>query len=691
MVAPSPGISRALIVAFACLLSLPFIHQPLHLDDYFYVDIAENVLHNPLFAQDMPYVFEGQHFQDLASHSHAPFVSYYIALAMVSLPDSLGEEAKLHLAFVIFPIIIGLSAYSLARAFSPHPLLVALLIQATPVVMVNSHTLMADVPALAFWLLALCGFHKWFTQGKSRHLALCVLASILATFTSYQSLSLVLLFALYAWLKGRTDRGVVLACALPILFVVAWFVFGYAHYGRFLPLNTASFAAGRGMFAPQQIAERIVAILAYIGATTLFPVGYLLVCLPWLRGRALALSLLASLGLVQVFAPDYTLYEKGMLVLFLWAALALSARIILSGISAWRRKEGASRDAETLFIASWFGLVFVYCVIVFFTSTARYALPLVPPAVIFVSREARRLLATGRMALIGLLAATLGQGTALSISDLQFAKIYTQIVGDVKLKYQGLPGKIWYGGEWGFRHYMKRAGFELIASDAGSPPVRGGDLIVLPQLASPYRLAQDLESMLIKVEERQYKPRWPLRLLDEGSHAGFHSVHWGLLPYSFSDANLEGLKVYQVSILSEKLPAALPTSGGTPEPYPTLVMEGGERKLALLGGVPMHITYEMMLPHAAKMTFGVRTLDESMRARIQEPVEFSVRVESEAGITAQVFSSVVTDKTPAERFTVDLSGFPAGKARVVFAAAATGSMEKGARAAWIDFLLLPSN
>src|SRR5438876_3358683 len=178
----------AIVAAWACLLSLPFIGQPLHLDDYFYLDIAENALHNPLFAQDMPYVFEGERFQDLASHSHPPLVSYYLALALVAMPDALGEATKFHLAFGAFPIIIGLSTYSLARAFSPYPLLVAMLTLAAPVVMVNSHTLIADVPTLAFYVLAMAAIRNWLTQRRLINFSLTILVTTLTSFTNYLAL-----------------------------------------------------------------------------------------------------------------------------------------------------------------------------------------------------------------------------------------------------------------------------------------------------------------------------------------------------------------------------------------------------------------------------------------------------------------------------------------------------------------------
>jgi hypothetical protein len=266
---------------------------------------------------------------------------------------------------------------------------------------------------------------------------------------------------------------------------------------------------------------------------------------------------------------------------------------------------------------------------------------------------------------------------------MEFAKIYMRMAAEAKAIYGSLPGTVWYGGEWGFRHYMEEAGFKLIDSRIGSPPVRGGDLILLPAMASPYRLAQDLESMLVEVKRHHYRPESPLRLLDQVSHAGFHSVFWGLLPFSFSSADLETLKVYQVSLLSEKLPDARCLPSGPPLPRPMPIEEAGERKLGLVGGVPMRISYSMPLPRNGKMIFGIKSFDAA------DPVEFTVRITPEGGDAATVFSRTAADTRPGQRFTVDLAAFPPGVAEVDLETVARGELKPGARAAWIDFCLIP--
>src|SRR5262249_54218183 len=124
------------VTAAVVLTYLPFVNQPFHLDDYLYIDVARNAFHNPWFPQKMPMVFEGRSYADMGSHSHPPFTSYFIAglMALFNQRAHLSEHA-FHLGFMIFPLMLSLAALFLARRFTTAPVLTALWVMATPVVM----------------------------------------------------------------------------------------------------------------------------------------------------------------------------------------------------------------------------------------------------------------------------------------------------------------------------------------------------------------------------------------------------------------------------------------------------------------------------------------------------------------------------------------------------------------------------
>src|SRR5207237_6772364 len=72
----------AWILGLQLALVLPFVGQPIHIDDSVYVDIGRNVLKTPWHAHDFSYIFEGRTVADMASHSHPPFVGYWIGLLL---------------------------------------------------------------------------------------------------------------------------------------------------------------------------------------------------------------------------------------------------------------------------------------------------------------------------------------------------------------------------------------------------------------------------------------------------------------------------------------------------------------------------------------------------------------------------------------------------------------------------------
>src|SRR5438067_1822553 len=141
-----------ILIALTIALHGPFIGQAFHLDDTQYLDVALNVFQNPLFPMDLPSVLVGQHLT-LWGHTHPPLNAYLIA-ALVFLHGGPPSEIFLHTSFLLFPILLSVSFYFLARRFAGNALIASVLLSTNPTLMVSAHTLMADVPLMALWV---CG------------------------------------------------------------------------------------------------------------------------------------------------------------------------------------------------------------------------------------------------------------------------------------------------------------------------------------------------------------------------------------------------------------------------------------------------------------------------------------------------------------------------------------------------------
>ncbi len=68
----------------------------------------------------------------------------------------------------------------------------------------------------------------------------------------------------------------------------------------------------------------------------------------------------------------------------------------------------------------------------------------------------------------------------------------------------------------------------------------------VPVFPMSVRLEQEPAAVL--VGKYDYRPKFPVRMLDAGAHAGFWCMSWGMLPFSVagSDSALESIRVYEV-------------------------------------------------------------------------------------------------------------------------------------------------
>jgi 4-amino-4-deoxy-L-arabinose transferase-like glycosyltransferase len=202
-----------IVAAFILATTLPFINQPFHMDDPGFIEFARVRQDAPLEMQLHDYVFFGLR-NDTFFDTHPPLVSSYLALLIYA---SGGEsEALFHAAFLVFPLLAAVSMFFLARRFTRHALLTALLLMATPGVMVMSHTLMSDVPGISFWLATVALYVYGLDRRSPGLMALCAVTMTLGIFTSYQMLSVIPLLFVYAALRRELSLLALIPFTLPV-------------------------------------------------------------------------------------------------------------------------------------------------------------------------------------------------------------------------------------------------------------------------------------------------------------------------------------------------------------------------------------------------------------------------------------------------------------------------------------------
>ncbi len=543
------GTSKRLPLLLVLALTLPFLFQPFHIDDRIYLEVAENALRSPLYPYDYPPVFEGIVTPDAASHSHLPLTAYYLAVVVWAAGGEV--EWVCHLAFLVFPLLAVWAFADLAGRFTKFPAAAACLLMVGPGVLVLSHTLMTEVPLLAFWILAVSRFLVLAEgQGTRTDWWLAGLGLLGAAMISLLSLGLILLLAAYLavhWRRlGASRRHLLVLLLLPLLLWVIWYTRGYLHYDRFLLIRTVLHMDKREAFSGALVGAKALSMLLNLGGAFLSPLAV------WYGfGRYRSLWLLPLLAAAPMAAPWLAPEGWTGVQSFLWALFAAAGVLTVSGLArrAWSRPWAETARGGDFLLLLWVAGIAASALLLYPSGSVRYSLLLAPPLILLWLRELESKVAFSPYFLRNLvwLGVVLTALYSLPIAwgDTRFARLYPREARRLVADYEGPDRRVWFTGEWGFRYYMTQAGARLLPRTALGP--EPGDVIVKPRVAFPWVTLYDGAAYSRLLEQRPTGEDFPVRLLDFESHAGFYSTAWGILPWSWAaPGRWEWFNVYEV-------------------------------------------------------------------------------------------------------------------------------------------------
>ena len=542
------------ILALQLVLVLPFIGQPIHIDDPIFLDIGRNALSHPWHAHDFPYIFEGRLIPDMASHSHPPFVGYWIGLLLLLFGDGPNVHVLLHLGFVVFPLLFAVGMYRLSRRFTAFPALVTTLAICSPAAIVASHTLMTDYPCLAFSVFGVALYVEGVDSGKPRKVWMSALFLALAAFCSYPALAVALLCWLYAWQKRTRMRAAFFAPSIAMLWMAAWLTYSSIYFGRFVLGGTAQYMSRMGGFSVAGLLHKLLALPIFLAAALALPLPIIRSTWREFRG-VVAISWIPISGLlVQFAAGDYRLRDRILLTLL----LSIGGWIIIGLLLRVRHLRIATTSLESrqdlLFLTAWAVVVIAQLVLLYSSQMGRYMLPLIPALMLlafFKSSDSDLAFLRRSAVLASLMGLILG--LSLAAADFEMARAHRDIARDLGEVFKGRESQVRFGAEWGLRHYMLEQGFRQFTS-TGDDDIAGGQFLVTPRQAVPYEFPQDIGAMLIPVRRQAQQVHVPIRLLNRDAHAGLYSSAWGLLPFAISRQPVEEITVQQVSYLNDRLP-----------------------------------------------------------------------------------------------------------------------------------------
>jgi 4-amino-4-deoxy-L-arabinose transferase-like glycosyltransferase len=528
--------------ALTLALHLPFIGQAFHLDDVQYLDVAQNVYQNPFFPLDLPSVFEGLQLT-LWGHTHPPLNSYLIA-GLLLFHDRSPSEVFLHSAFLFFPVLVTISFYFLSRRFIQNPFLAAALLATNPTLMVSAHTLMADVPLLGLWLCAAVLFLKGVDENNRSLIYWSGIPITAACFYAYQAFAIIPLLGFYAVGRKRLRGSAILVLGAPIVLMAGWQLSGYLYRGVMYASTMFQYLGERGLWRGGTKLNTAILTLTYLGGIIFpFPFIFARMCRSR-KGLAAWIGLALAIVVAYETLAGYTWWQTVFFVACLGGGVAAVIWIVARGFELWSVKNWAT---DNMFLCVWTIGVLVGSVVAFFSGSARYLLPACPPLLLLLLRADEQRMITfsrARIFYISLLAVQLALGLAMAQSDYEFAGIGRREAQDFQAKYLSNTNQHFlFSGEWGFRYYLTAMGGEIMSErTTGSP----GKLVVVSRLCLGRTFDNELGRSLDLVEERTYRIRSPLRLLDEKARAGFWSNGWGVLPFWFSREKFDDLYIYRV-------------------------------------------------------------------------------------------------------------------------------------------------
>ncbi len=549
------------VAIVTALLLIPFLYKPFHIDDTLFVRIAEHIQEHP----DDPFGFSYNWYGDsmpMGKITQNPPLACYMLAGFASMTGM--NEFPLHIAMGLVAIATSLLSYSVAKQFCQNPTMAVVMSLFTPAYLVSAGNVMAEIPLLFFWILAIYATMRATAPRAAAWLWIAGIAASGAAMSKYFGVAVMPLIAVFWILRARRFSVHLLGLLLPVAVLAWWGYFTLEHYEVFHPLGAAEYSVEAKSMALMN--RNFAHTLAFLGFCFLWPALILLSVKYLPRKTTVALlsiataSVLFDVGMAYTtdqqalaklmeqenmnenvargFTPAirtavlYSSYKTSRHGFILWGAALLGGLLVAMMVhSCWVR-----RDIDTLFLGLWFFGTFVFTAFVNWTVNARSVLPAVLPAVLLFLRwietlpARQQIIGRVKVGLVPVLLITL-MVAAADYETASAGKTFAQdFIGPIVK--QGQP--VYFVGHWGFQYYMEEEG-AIPVEIHGNQFVSPGDLIVYPHNNTNINA---LNLPTAQVYEQTYPSKFKLHPMSTWARTGFYSSQFGPLPFSYDPRNI---------------------------------------------------------------------------------------------------------------------------------------------------------
>ena len=530
----------------ALLVSLPFINKPVHLDDWVFITGAQRLCQKPLGALEGTIAFFGSQVP-FWSGTHPPLLFLYAALIDTLIKGP--SESVRHIFYLPFSILAAVSIFFLARRFlgdgrrnEKKCVYLTMLAAFTPAFMVASHSLMADLPTLAFGLAGLACYIRFLDEGYRKFFWPATLFCALAVMASYQGFFIFALLFLYAFLNKKGLKYFFAVCLLPFVSLGVWFFLAYRASGQVHLFNAFFWGGLRDRDFLIKIADTLVGFLCVIGAVTVFPPALLAAFFKPAGRLRLYLGLAGlTVYLCLTRLADYSWGSRVWFAVFFGGGVLSMERAwihLTAGIRDLKDSCGLDNSSrDRIFLCLWvLGYLFAAALLLPQGISRYFLLGLFPILALFALDAGKDVFWPG------VLAATLSVGVMVSAADYRAAAIDQNAAFLLSRKYAA--DKLCYAGELGFRYYMEESGFQYVAS--GQERFLYGQKLAEPDSYLKGKLSGRLRLNLVRSGRLVYRDVLPLTVMSEPAKADIYSSAngYGFLPYAWGFGQAAAFTIY---------------------------------------------------------------------------------------------------------------------------------------------------
>ncbi len=465
---------KLLVLSSIVFVSLyVFIDKPLLIDEDVYLDLSLQLKFFPFGAFETPF-YSWKH---IVTHplevSHPILVPYFIKLISFFLEST--DLKYFHVFFIFFPVLTCISVFFLASKFNIHPFKTALLFFFLPVTFIMAQSIMTDIPTLALNITAIAFFIYGIDDNRKNYFFYSGIFYVLAIFSSYQSLSIILIFICYVLLFSNEKQKhikysiIILFSGIVILFL--WFLINLIIL-NISPLDLLLHVSKENILREGKGFLRIPLNFLYLfislTGVTLFPIlFYLFFLYSPVKKQVLAIFfiislLLSYLILLQNILPVDTHDKPNYFLLFFLLFTSFNLLFWLLMRLYWCFPIATTEQKLSLFLLFWFFLEITVYAILAPTGTARYILPALLPLLLLIMIDIKRIRIISNNFLVSIIliinipfALTLGVYDYVQYKS--YASQFIKILKDTKSSFSS--ENYWIYNESTLKYYAEKEGY----------------------------------------------------------------------------------------------------------------------------------------------------------------------------------------------------------------------------------------